>query len=192
MPASDPRRPVSHSPHRPFLASPRGDVPTTIADFISLKVSNLIDRLRRLGSVANPRHWTFIAVVRMKMVVHVALERVRTMKPRASTDEDTTRKPFWAVVAVRSTAIRSGVIVTVRAVRGDTNVDGDLSLYLRSGRRKEQPSNSREREIPKPVHNVSSILTLPSLSLLGHIGIFHAEDVPQIRNPSRPAPVSNV
>jgi hypothetical protein len=33
----------------------------------------------------------------MKTVIHVALEVVRAMKPRANADEGTTRKPFRAV-----------------------------------------------------------------------------------------------
>jgi hypothetical protein len=103
------------------------------------------------------------------MVVHVALEMVRTMKPGASADEDTARKPFWAVVPVGGTAIRRRIVVTVGAVRGGSDVNADLGPNLGSGRRKNEPGNHREREMFRSVHVVSSVL--------GSLGIFRAEDV---------------
>lgn len=67
----------------------------------------------------------------MKMVVYMAVEVIRAMKPWAGANENTARKPFRPVVAVGSTAIRRGVIVTVGAVGGTSNVDADADL-LRS------------------------------------------------------------
>jgi hypothetical protein len=52
------------------------------------------------------------------MVVYVAMEIIRAMKPWASADENTARKPFRPVVAVGRTAIRRGVIVTRKGSRG--------------------------------------------------------------------------
>jgi hypothetical protein len=69
----------------------------------------------------------------MITVIHLASEVIATTKPRAGTDEDTTGKPFRTIVAGGSTPIRSGVIVPIRAFRGDSNVNADLSLYFRSG-----------------------------------------------------------
>jgi hypothetical protein len=71
----------------------------------------------------------------MQTVIYVAVEVGRTMKPRASTDEDSTCKPFRAVVAVGSTAIRSDVIVAIGTIRGDSDVDTDLSLRSGNGHR---------------------------------------------------------
>src|ERR1700722_13662770 len=105
----------------------------------------------------------------MEVVVHVALEMVRAMEPRAGADEDTARKPFWSVVSVGGTAIRRGIVITVRAVRGRSDVYADLGAKLGSGHRKYEPSNSREREMLRSVHVVSSVL--------GSLGIFRAEGV---------------
>jgi hypothetical protein len=69
----------------------------------------------------------------METVIYLATEALTAMKPRPGTDEGTTRKPFRTIVAGGSTPIRSGVIVPIRAFRGDSNVNADLSLYFRSG-----------------------------------------------------------
>jgi hypothetical protein len=83
------------------------------------------------------------------MIVYVTMEAIRAMKPWASANENATRKPLRTVVAVRSTAIRRGVIVTVGAVGGRSNADADadLCLYFGSGRYEANPSNSNERKI---------------------------------------------
>jgi hypothetical protein len=72
-------------------------------------------------------------MVRMIMIVDVALEVVGAMKPWASADEDTARKPFRAVVAIGSAAIGRSVVVTVGAVRSGSNVDADADLGFHSG-----------------------------------------------------------
>ena len=108
------------------------DVAAPITHFISFEVGNLIDGLRRLRLIARVWCGTFVPVFGMKMVVDVALEVVRAMKPRASANEDTTCKPFRPVVAVGSTTIRSSIIIPVGTFGGDSDVDADLSPYLGS------------------------------------------------------------
>jgi hypothetical protein len=95
----------------------------------------------------------------MKTIVYVALEVIRAMKPWASANENTARKPFRPVVAVGSTAIRRGVIVTVGAVGGRSNADADADLrpYFGSGRCEANPSNSNEYKIFQPDHIFSSL-----------------------------------
>ena len=85
-----------------------------------------------------------IAASGIEMVVYVAVEVVTAMKPRTGANEHATRKPFRAVIAVRSTIIRRVVIVTVRAVRSRSNVnaDADLGLRFRSDRREADGSDS--------------------------------------------------
>jgi hypothetical protein len=116
-----------------------------ITHFISFEVGNLIDGLRRLRLIARVWCGTFIPVFGVKMIVDVTLEVVRAMKPRASANEDTTRKPFRAVISVWSTTVRSSVIVSIRAVGGGSNVDcdADLGLHFGSGHHQENSGNSR-------------------------------------------------
>jgi hypothetical protein len=44
--------------------------------------------------------------VNIETVIYMAVKVCTAVKPRASTDEDTTVKPFRAVVAVGSTGVR--------------------------------------------------------------------------------------
>jgi len=136
---------VQQSEHLLFLVLlPAAHVAAPITHFISFEVGNLVDGLRRLRLIARVWRGAFIPVFGMKMVVDVALEVVRAMKPRAGANEDTARKPFRAVVSIGSAAIRSSVIVTVGAVGGGSNVncDADLGLCFGSGHREENSSKS--------------------------------------------------
>ena len=106
--------------------------------FVSLEVG-AIDTLRFLGLLAAVWLRAPIALVWIEMVIHFAAEVVRAMKPWANSDKDPSGKPLWAVVAGRSTVIRSNVIVAVRAIRSHPNVHGDLSVCCWSGCREKDP-----------------------------------------------------
>src|ERR1700680_3001172 len=80
-----------------------------------------------------------------------------SVKPRASTDEDTAGEPFRTVVAVGSTGVRSEVVVAVRACGFGTDGDVDLGLCFGSGRREAKYSDSSSSEsIIEFVHESSS------------------------------------
>jgi hypothetical protein len=133
-------------------------VAVPIANFISLEVGNLIDTLGRLGFFATRWLWAVIAVFGMKAVIHVAAEVFLAMEPRASTDEEATRKPLRAVVAVGSTVIGSGVIVAVGTIGRNSNLHSNLSRYFGSGNHQEASSDSRQHSEPKSSHKSSSFL----------------------------------
>src|ERR1700679_2412701 len=96
----------------------------------------------RRSFLATLRHRARIAVLWMEVVIYMALEVGRAVKPRASANEDTSCKPFRAVVTVGSAAVGSCVIVTVRTFRGHANLDVDLGLCFGSIRRKKQAGDS--------------------------------------------------
>jgi hypothetical protein len=81
-----------------------------------------------------PTHWhrSGITVMRVVAVVHVAIKAVRTVKPGAGTDEQTTTEPIRPIVSVGSTIIRSVVIVPVGTYRLNSDIDTDLSLCSKS------------------------------------------------------------
>jgi len=116
-------------------------VAASISRFVSLKVG-AIDTLGRLGFLATFWRWALIAVVWMETVIHVALEATSAMKPRAGANEAVSIKPFRAVVASGSTAIRSDVVVTVGAVRGYADLDVVLSLRFGGGNGEADSGNS--------------------------------------------------
>jgi hypothetical protein len=108
-------------------------VTAPITHFISFEVRNFTHRLGRLRSFATVWPWAFIAALRIVTVIYVALELGMPVEPGAGANEHPIGKPFRTVVAIRSTFIRSVVIVTVRAFRRDSYVDADLSLCFGSG-----------------------------------------------------------
>ena len=103
-----------------------GCVATSIPFFVSFEVGT-IDTLRRLGFLATVWLCAFITALWVEAVIYLAPELVVAVKPRAGTNEDIPRKPFWTVVAGRCTVIRSDVIVAVGAFRGYPDADANLS-----------------------------------------------------------------
>jgi len=118
------------------------DVTAPIAHFVSFEVLNLIEMLIRVGFLTASWLGAVIAVLRMEMVIYVAVEACRAVKPRASADEDATGKPLGAVVAVGGAIVGRDVIVTVRTFRRDADVDLYLSLRFGSGHGKADCSNT--------------------------------------------------
>ena len=110
-------------------------VATSIAHLISFEVGHLVDGPSGFASIAGVRHGASVSMVGMETIIYVTPEVFVAMKPGAGANEDPAGKPFRAVVAVRSTAIRRGVVVTVRAFRGGSDADSDLSIYSGSGHR---------------------------------------------------------
>jgi len=105
-------------------------VSLAIARFISLEV---VETLRAaLGE------WAVVTVARVKAVVDVAVEAVRSVEPRTSTKEDAANKPVGAVVAIGGAIVGSVVEVAVGAYRWHSNVDADGNLGRPQRRTAEQ------------------------------------------------------
>ena len=103
------------------------DVPASIAHFISLEVVGWSGMFRR-GFLPAGGHRALVTVIGMEVVIDMTVKVGGTMKPRASANEDAAVKPLGAVVAVGGTTVRSSVVVAVRTVGGDADVDVDLRL----------------------------------------------------------------
>src|ERR1700683_4759387 len=105
----------------------------SIAHFVSFEVS-LIDTSARVDSFTADGHWTFVSMVGMEAIVHVAVEISGSMEPGAGDNEYTSGEPFRAVVPGRGAAIRGHVVVAVGTCRCYSDVDADAYLRLRSRR----------------------------------------------------------
>src|SRR3954452_1619600 len=75
--------------------------------------------------VASMGELTTVAMIRMVVVVDIAVEVLRAMKPGAGADEDTTAKPLGAVVTVGSAMIGRDIVVAVGTRGSNTDVDVD-------------------------------------------------------------------
>jgi hypothetical protein len=116
-------------------------VAAPVTHFVALKVS-LIDTPRGFRFLATRWHWTPITMIRVKAIVHIAMERFGSVKPWTSADEDTASKPFWPVVPNWSAVIRRDVVVPIRTLRCYSDVDAHAYLSVRSwGEGREAASN---------------------------------------------------
>jgi hypothetical protein len=138
-------------------------VAASIPHFVSVEVISLIETLSRLRSIAAVWRWASIAVLNVEMVIYVAVKAVRSVEPWAGADEDSTRKPFRAVVTVGSTSIGSVVIVAVGTCRRDSDVDAYPGLCFGSGYRETNHGNSSECKTFNFVHTSSSMMAIACL-----------------------------
>jgi hypothetical protein len=107
------------------------NVTASITRFISFEILRWGSMLRASLLTAF-RHWPLVAVLGTVVVIYMALEVGRAVKPWASSNEDAAGKPVGAVVAIWSAAVGSGFIVTVGTLRGDADIDADLSVCFGS------------------------------------------------------------
>lgn len=107
-------------------------VTVSIPHLVSVEARS-IDPLAVFGSIATMRHGASIAVVRMEVVVYIAMKVLWSVKPWADADEYATIEPLRTVVAGRSTSVRRDIVVAVRAIGGNSDLDADLSIGLGSG-----------------------------------------------------------
>lgn len=80
------------------------------------------------GPLAAMRVFAVVAVIRMVVVVDIAVEVFRTVKPWAGADKDAVGKPLWTVVTVRSATVRRSFEITVRTRGRYADADADLGL----------------------------------------------------------------
>src|ERR1700733_3276735 len=91
------------------------------------------------------RGGAFVALLRVEVVVHLAVEIVRALIPRARSDEGPILKPFWAVVSKRSASKGSRIKIPVRTIRRGSDVTG-LSAHCRGIGRETDPHHRGQRK----------------------------------------------
>jgi hypothetical protein len=123
----------------------------TVMDFVAMEVCGRMGMLGS-GAFAASRHRTLIAVVRVEVIIHMSPEVFGAVEPWACSDEGTPGKPFRAIVAVRSTAVGSCLVIAVRTIRGCTDADADLSLSAWGGSRETDAGHSGQRKQFNSIH----------------------------------------
>ena len=94
-------------------------VASSIPRFVRVKMGE-----RPLSTIRQRSH---VSVVGIIAIVHVTIEVMTAMKPRAGSDENAASKPIRSIITIGSAVIRGIVEITVRAHRRHSNVDGNLS-----------------------------------------------------------------
>lgn len=115
-------------------------VATAISHFVSFEVG-AIDTFVLFGSLASVWHRPGVAMRRVKRIIHVTTEVGAAMKPGARPDEDAAAKPFRTVISGGGAAIWRLIVITVGALRSDSDVEADLGLRLRYCRREAAAGN---------------------------------------------------
>ena len=77
----------------------------------------------RVGAFVTGGKSPVVAMVWVKMLIHMPVKMLGPVIPGTCPDKDASRKPFRAVKAVGSTIVRSVVVIAVRADR--RRADGD-------------------------------------------------------------------
>src|ERR1700722_20696517 len=109
-----------------------------------------------MTAIAAVRYRASIAVLNVETAVHSTVKAGRAVKPRAGADEETVDEPVGAVVAVRSSVVRSVVIVSVGTCGFGSAIDGHLSLRVGSGSHDTDRRNDGSERTIESVHKSSS------------------------------------
>jgi hypothetical protein len=82
-----------------------------------------------------PTLWNrpIVAAPRIIAIVNVAVKAATSMKPWSSSNEQTAIEPVGSIVAIRRTTVGSVIEVTVGTIRGDSDVDANLSRCIGNG-----------------------------------------------------------
>ena len=101
-------------------------VAAAIAHLVSMEVLGTMPSVMR--SFAIVRIVPAVAVFRMVVIVDVAMEVFRAVKPWAGTDKDAIGKPRGAVIPVGSATVRRGIVVAIGTNGRYTDADADLGV----------------------------------------------------------------
>lgn len=77
------------------------------------------------------REGAMVAVARIEVVVHRAVETGPAVVPGTRADEDTAVKPVRTVIPVRRAVVRRIAVIPIRTRRGGTDVDAKRNLSRR-------------------------------------------------------------
>src|ERR1700730_7998968 len=94
---------------------------------VAASITHLVSVEVIKGLVSTLRMWTSVALMRIEAVINVAVEVVRTVEPRAGSDEHAAAEPLRPIVSIWRAVVRGEVVIAVRACRLRSNIDRDLS-----------------------------------------------------------------
>ena len=87
------------------------------------------------GSGSTGGLWAAVTLAIIQAVIHVAVEAIRTVKPRACSDEPSANEPFRPIVTVRGAIVRRRLIVPVGTNRGTAGDSTGHHYVSRTARR---------------------------------------------------------
>ena len=111
------------------------DVPSPIGSFTLVRIGPPV-----------PKPW-------IEAAIYIPVKTYRAMKPGTCTDEDSSHKPLWPVIAERRASIWRIVEVTIRTNRSHSDIDGDL---------RHSPSSTSHDTNPGKSHRDTQLQSLQS------------------------------
>jgi hypothetical protein len=103
-------------------------------------------------TLAARRQRPAVALAIVETMIDVPIETICPVVPRPGPDENTAREPLRAIVAVRSAAIRSALVVPVRANWRHPDAHRNLRGRVMSGSYQEARSNCCQTQISQCFH----------------------------------------
>jgi hypothetical protein len=94
---------------------------------VAAPITHLVSLEVIKGFVSTVRMWTSVAAMWIETVINVAAEVVGAVEPRAGSDEHAAVEPLGPVVPVWGAVVWGEIVVAIRANRGCSDIDRDLS-----------------------------------------------------------------
>jgi len=93
-----------------------------------------------------------VTLAKIEAMIDVSVEMIRPVKPRPRPDKYTPRKPFRAIVTIRSTVIRRNLVISVRANRRCPDAYRNLRGCLVRGSQKKARGKSQKTNVFQCFH----------------------------------------
>jgi hypothetical protein len=106
-------------------------------------------------TLATRWQWPAVALAKVETMIDVSVETTRPMEPGSGPDEYASRKPFRAVITVRSTVIRRNFIIPVRTNGRPFNSDSNLRAWVAASYSRPGGESQKGKEFPR-VHGFTS------------------------------------
>src|SRR5260370_33465565 len=84
---------------------------------VAAPITHLVSGEVIKGLVSTVRMWTMVAVMWIETVIHVAVEVVSTVEPRAGSDEHAAVEPLEPAVPVGRAAAGLAIVVAIRPIQ---------------------------------------------------------------------------
>ncbi len=129
----------------------RSLVPMWVVHRLTVEFGAMVCRVFAPG-----RHGTVVSLAVVEVMIDVAVEICRSVKPWSCPDKHAACKPFGAVIAIRRTVVRRGLVISVRADRGRADLHRNLRRSRTSHREKHSGSNNRSCKVLQTFHFLTS------------------------------------
>jgi hypothetical protein len=116
--------------------------------YVAFSITHLVSVKVIEGLISMLRKRTVVTIMWIEAVIHVTVEAMWAMEPRAGADKNTAAEPLRTIVPVGGAAVWRIVKVSIRANRRYSDIDGDPGRCKAWARQDSDGQDNEYRQFP--------------------------------------------